>query len=148
MRYAAGKLNVKPGEFVKQYKEFQKAVRQATAIEVNPQMLARRGSDAPGHEIFSNWRSGYWHSIIAFCNAFCLHPEIVRSYEDGIRPEMPASIRSVLLETGVLDPNWIDDPKRFSKPEALSFVDSHQAIKGDPKFGPNSGNSLNSSAAF
>lgn len=108
VKYGASTLKVKPGEFVIMYKKFQNETRAATVRERNPAMLARRGSNAPGSEIFVNWRSGYWHSITAFCNAFCLHPEIVRAYEDGVREEMPAAMRTVLQKFGILDPNWTE----------------------------------------
>lgn len=109
VHYGSRQLAIKPGAFVHRYKEFQNATRLATAENVNPAMLARRGSNAPGNVIFTNWRSGYWNSITSFCNAFCLHPEIVRAYEDGIRKEMPASMRDVLCKLKVLDPNWEDE---------------------------------------
>lgn len=108
VKYGAATLKVKPGEFVSMYKKFQNETRVATVQDRSPAMLTRRGSDAPGSEIFTNWRSGYWHSITAFCNAFCLHPEVVRAYEDGIRDEMPAAMRTILHRAGVLDPNWVE----------------------------------------
>lgn len=118
--YGASKLQIKPGVFVQRYREFQKATRAATVDDVNPIVLARKGSYAPGNEIFSNWRADYWNSITAFCNAFCVHPEIVRAYEDGIREEMPAMIHHILTEYKIIDPNWIDDPKSIKKMENLN----------------------------
>jgi transcriptional regulator with XRE-family HTH domain len=111
VKYGAHQLHIKPGEFVGLYKKFQVETRMATVENVNPAMLARRSSDALGNEIFVNWRSGYWTSITSFCNAFCVHPEMVRAYEDGIRDEMPAALRSVLQATKLLDPNWYDRPR-------------------------------------
>lgn len=131
VRFASARLKIKPAEFVRRYKDFQKATRHATIEEVNPQILARRGSLAPGNEVFSAWRNGYWHSVISFCNAFCIHPEIVRAYEEGIRSDMPAPIREILGEVGLVDPNWIDDPKRITRTNDLAH---HENLKGEPKF--------------
>jgi transcriptional regulator with XRE-family HTH domain len=124
--YGSKQLGIKPGVFVQRYKEFQNVTRVATVENVNPQMLARRGSKSPGNVIFVNWRSGYWNSITSFCNAFCLHPEIVRAYEDGIREEMPASMRDILSKLKILDPNWCDDPTKVQKSNPLDFLNSAQ----------------------
>lgn len=43
---------------------------------------------------------------MAFANAFCIHPETVRAYEEGIRPEMPMGIRNVLNAFDLLETNW------------------------------------------
>lgn len=149
VRFASAKLNIKPGEFIRRYKTFQNATRIATASEISPQMLARRGSFAPGNEIFATWRSGYWHSVISFCNAFCVHPEIVRAYEEGIRSDMPAAIKEILTEVGLLDPNWIDNPAELRKAIQLresapyadtrvnSILASHGLLKGSAKFNAN-----------
>lgn len=120
VKYGSSQLKIKPGDFVRRYQAFQEAVRKDTVDNVNPNLLARRGSTATGNEIFSRWRNGYWNSITEFCNAFCIHPEIVRAYEDGIRDEMPAIIRNVLGRFGVIDPNWNDDPAAPATNEHLT----------------------------
>jgi len=111
VKYVAEQLDIKPGVFVNRYKEFQVATRNATVENINPSPL-RRTSTAPGNVIFSAWRSGYWNTITSFCNAFCIHPEIIRAYEDGIRDEMPASLKSILTSLGLLDSGWTDEKAR------------------------------------
>lgn len=101
-------LELPEREILDQYEAFQWATRRHNAEMMTPNMLARNDSLAPGFQIFSNWRSDYWHSVTAFSNEFCLHPEIVRNYEEGIgmSPTMPRIIRYVLNELQLLDPNW------------------------------------------
>lgn len=141
VRFASEKLRIKPAEFVRRYKEFQHATREHTLGEMNPQILARRGSLAPGNEIFSTWRSGYWRSVVSFCNAFCVHPEIVMKYEEGVRSDMPAPLREILNEVGLIDPNWIDDPKRIMRnvnhTNVETVIEAHENLKGAAKFSTN-----------
>lgn len=91
------------------YWNFQKAQRLRTVEEIGPHFLSRaEGNTDPGHVLFRHWREGYFPSHIAFATAFCLHPETVKSYEDGIRPTMPFPLRQTLTEIGLLDKNWTE----------------------------------------
>jgi transcriptional regulator with XRE-family HTH domain len=118
LKWVANRLSISVGDVVKRYVQFQKATRFATVEKFDPHTLARQGNNTDaGHVIFEHWRSGYWNSSLAFANAFCLHPETVRTYEEGDRKEMPLAIRTALNETGLLNGNWIERPE---KGEALS----------------------------
>lgn len=93
------------------YVAFQKAQRRATIEKVNPLPLTRRdGNHSPGGVLFEHWRSGYWTSPNQFAVAFCLHPDIVQKYEEGITKAMPKHLKAALIETGMLNGNWVDDP--------------------------------------
>lgn len=87
------------------YKDFQKLKRLATIEEVNPHILRRNGSEAE-HLTFTRWRSGYWQSPLAFAVGFCLHPDSVQKYEEGIQKGMPQQIKIALEQTKLLDPAW------------------------------------------
>ncbi|MFG2268091.1 helix-turn-helix transcriptional regulator [Streptomyces sp. NPDC048720] len=91
------------------YKQFQSARRRETVESYAPHQLIRTDSKAAGHEIFSNWRAGYWPSSMAFANAFCIHPDLIQKYEDGIQKSMPKQLRETLTKLNLLDPNWYDD---------------------------------------
>lgn len=110
--WVAETANIPKGEVCRRYNAFQAATRFATKEEVNPEKLIRHESDGrPGHQIFEQWRSSYWSSVISFSNAFCIHPETIKTYEEGIRPTMPDPIRKTLSQVGLLDENWDDDPR-------------------------------------
>lgn len=108
VKWAADNIGVTGGEIMKRYFKFQKTVRDDTRLNVNPQLLARRGSKLPGHIVFSNWRELYWQSPTAFSNAMCVHPESVRNYEDGAISSMPEQLRKALNSIGAIDPNWTE----------------------------------------
>jgi len=111
VKYVANKLDISAREVIRRYNYFQVATRQKTKDELNPNLLSRRGSELPGYAIFLEWRSGYWQSSTGFSNAFCVHPELVRNYEEGISPELPEPVASALREVGLLDPNWSESCK-------------------------------------
>lgn len=90
------------------YAEFQVAKRRQTVAETQPHKLERHDSKATGSEVFSNWRNGYWVSPMAFAAAFCVHPDLVQRYEEGIQKTMPKQIFQVLLKFDLIDPNWSD----------------------------------------
>lgn len=95
------------------YWRFQKAQRRQTMETVAPHKLDRIGdNETPGYVLFKHWREGYFPSDFAFSTAFCLHPETVKSYEDGIRRTMPFAIKQVLEECDLIGSNWSDGPKR------------------------------------
>jgi transcriptional regulator with XRE-family HTH domain len=94
---------------LRRYVEFQKLKRQATVDEIAPHRLTRQNSSTPGNKLFEHWRSGYWVSPMAFANDFCVHPDLVSKYEDGIQKTMPKQIREILLKHNLLDPEWTDD---------------------------------------
>lgn len=109
VNYAASRLVVSTTEVMKRYREFQARTRRKTARSQEFDLLARAGSLHPGHVLFTKWREGYWSSVIAFSNAWCLHPEMIRAYEEGLRSTMPLQLRELLIEFQLLDPNWSDD---------------------------------------
>lgn len=77
--------------------------------EIDPHQLVRsEGNNAPGYIIFENWRAGYWPSTVAFANAFCVHPESIRGYEEGLRSEMPLILKQVLNDLKLIDSNWFE----------------------------------------
>lgn len=112
-KWVAEISNISRKAVVERYLAFQSATRKVTAENVSPEPLHRRSTDnRPGYEIFTAWREGYWPSVIAFCNALCVHPETVNGYEEGQRPQMPEPIRRALSEVELIDANWTDQPPR------------------------------------
>lgn len=110
VNWAADHLGVSKGAVMNRYFEFQRLVRNATKANVNPSLLARRGSKLPGHVIFTNWREEHWISPTAFSNALCVHPESVKNYEEGMISAMPDQLRKALSIVGMIDPNWTETP--------------------------------------
>lgn len=106
LNWAAHALSIETLSVTKRYQMFQQARRRATIETINPHRLERHNSRVEGFKLFEHWRAGYWPSSMAFANAFCIHPETVRAYEEGIRPEMPLSIRNVLKEANLLEIDW------------------------------------------
>lgn len=117
--WTAETLEIPKKAVMDRYRAFQSATRKATAEDVNAHPLERRGSRENGYEIFARWRSGYWPSVISFANSFCIHPETVRMYEEGIRPHMPEQIREALEEVNLIDENWSDTPNDPRTPKAV-----------------------------
>lgn len=117
IRWVAETANIPKGEVTRRYIAFQLATRMNTKEDIDPQKLIRRNNDnRPGYEIFEEWRSQYWPSVVSFSNAFCVHPETVKTYEEGIRPTMPEPIKKALSQLELLDVMWIEDTK--AKPSA------------------------------
>lgn len=108
--WAAENLGVSKGAVMQRYFEFQKLVRSSTKDNVNPSLLARRGSKLPGHVIFTSWREMYWVSPTSFSNALCVHPESVKTYEEGMISAMPDQLIKALRSMGMIDPNWTEAP--------------------------------------
>lgn len=124
-RWTSTTLGISVHEVERRYEAFQKEKRRTTALNMNVPLLSRKGSKAPGHEIFQNWRAGYWPTVMSFCKAMCVHPASVENYEDGATLQMPMQLAQALREGKMLDPNWsdaivpnIDAPKRKSWREA------------------------------
>jgi transcriptional regulator with XRE-family HTH domain len=118
LRWAANALNWSPDKVVQRYVQFQKATRRATIDRIEPAPLMRYSSD-PGNVIFERWRAGYWLSPTAFATEFCIHPDLIQKYEEGITKTMPKQLKAALIENGMLDSNWKDDlflPQK-SKPQ-------------------------------
>lgn len=109
IKWAANTLDIPRKDVVYRYKVFQTATRSRSALEINPPVLERRSSARPGNVLFTVWREGYWPSITAFSNSFCVHPEMIRAYEDGIRDEMPELLRKVLTDVGLIDKDWTEN---------------------------------------
>lgn len=108
VKFTAKQLGTSNKGVIEKYTAFQEATRKLSAENIAPSMLSRKNSTLPGNEIFTLWREGYWPSITAFSNSFCLHPELVRAYEEGIREEMPTLMRTVLASFKLMDPNWTE----------------------------------------
>jgi transcriptional regulator with XRE-family HTH domain len=106
LRWVANAMGWTNESTLRRYVEFQKLKRAATVDEIRPHKLTRKNLTAPGHRIFENWRSGYWNSPMAFANDFCVHPDLVSKYEDGIQKTMPKQIREILLQHDLIDDDW------------------------------------------
>ena len=106
--WVSNALNIHPEAIRQRYALFQKATRRATVERISPHPLRRNGSEAP-HLTFERWRSGYWTSPVQFSVAFCVHPDSVQKYEEGIQKTMPRQILEALQETKLLDPAWEDE---------------------------------------
>ena len=126
VKYAAQALDISFREVLRRYYAFQTATRRNTASTIDPIFLSRGASAnsdprRPGNEIFAEWRAKYWTSSTAFSNAFCVHPELVRNYEDGIVAEIPEPIRAALQSVKLIDPNWTEGncPRRIPNPETV-----------------------------
>jgi transcriptional regulator with XRE-family HTH domain len=117
VKFVASQLEISSREVVRRYEAFQIVTRRRTAANLNPEVLSRNNSSDSGHVLFAIWRSSYWPSTTSFSNGLCIHPEIVRNYEEGITPAMPDPIRSALISVNLLDPNWSEVPTgRITKP--------------------------------
>lgn len=119
--YVSDVLGIPAPAVMHRYKEFQKETRRRTAMNLNPRVLSRGTSTKSGHELFASWRACYWPSAVAFSNAFCVHPEVVNTYEDGIRAVMPDQVKRALNHVKLLDPNWTEDPAPGITPPASPF---------------------------
>lgn len=103
LKWTANAQSISVGSVMKRYKHFQKVKRAATVEQIAPHKLARQNSSEPGYLIFERWRNGYWPSVVAFSNAFCIHTETVKNYEEGNREEMPLLMQEILSDAGLLD---------------------------------------------
>lgn len=108
--YAADVLAVTPIAVMNRYRNFQNETRRRTARNIQPKKLVRGISVQPGHVLFAEWRSIYWPSPVAFSNAFCVHPDVVTMYEDGIRTTMPDQVKRALEMVRLLDDDWSEAP--------------------------------------
>lgn len=117
VRWVSHALSVTEMTVTKLYQGFQLATRKATVEQVNPHKLERYdGNHEPGNVLFERWRAGYWHSPVAFANAFCIHPDTISRYEEGISKEMPVVIKTTLNQFGLLGENF--ELKGSDAPEA------------------------------
>lgn len=111
LRFVSQALDISIREAERQYKAFQSEKRHESLDRYNPEKLSRRLSNEPGYVLFNRWRYCYWGSTTSFSNAFCIHPEVVRNYEEGITPAMPDQVMLVLNELKLLDPGWVETVK-------------------------------------
>lgn len=103
LKWTAQVLGIEVRSAIKLYEKFQLATRRATVDRIGPHKLIRTpGNHEPSHILFERWRSGYWPSAISFANAFCIHPDTISRFEEGISKEMPIIIRQVLNEMDLL----------------------------------------------
>jgi transcriptional regulator with XRE-family HTH domain len=111
LRWTANAMGWTNDSVARRYETFQKVQRQATFERISPHKLTRaNGNLSPGGVIFEKWRSGYWNSPTAFAVAFCVHPDLVTKYEEGIQKTMPKQIFKALFQVGLIDKNWVDQP--------------------------------------
>lgn len=113
VKWVSNALQISSTAVFQRYVQFQKTKRNASLEETRPHRLIRNdGNTEPGYVLFERWRSGYWPSSLAFANAFCIHPETIRNYEEGIRPEMPGQVKTILQELNLVGENWTEHPLR------------------------------------
>lgn len=108
--YASDTLNIPVMAVMNRYRNFQNETRKRTANNIKPKKLRRGNHGAFGHVLFAEWRSIYWPSPVAFSNAFCVHPDVVTMYEDGIRTTMPDQVKRALESVALLDDDWSEKP--------------------------------------
>jgi transcriptional regulator with XRE-family HTH domain len=113
LKWVANAKSISTRSVEKHYEKFQKERRRATVERVAPHKLTRRDG-SPGAVLFEHWRSGYWVSTTAFSVDFCIHPDLIQKYEEGITKTMPRLLREILTEHNLMDENWIDDPSGAS----------------------------------
>lgn len=110
VKWVANTLSITPFDVAHLYVKFQKSTRRATVEKVDPHKLERYpGNTELGHVLFERWRAGYWTSPTQFAIAFCVHPDAVQKYEEGIQLKMPSTIREALFENGLIEKDWADD---------------------------------------
>lgn len=83
----------------KRYKAFQNAQRRETIERVQPHPFTL--TEPEGFH-FERWRSGYWTSSGQFAVAFCIHPDLIQKYEEGITKSMPKQLKLILEAHGLL----------------------------------------------
>jgi transcriptional regulator with XRE-family HTH domain len=116
IRWVGRALQISEEDVAKRYAQFQDAKRRSTIENVEPHKLTRTdGNNLPGCLLFEQWRAGYWPSVFAFSQAFCVHPEMVRKYEEGITPEMPKQIRDILTDANLMDEDWEEKMPKFER---------------------------------
>lgn len=116
VKWVANASNISTNAVTARYQLFQKMQRQATIEQVDPHKLERHDSTEAGHKIFERWRSGYWTSSVAFAIAFCVHPDLVTKYEEGIQLKMPKQVSDALKENELLEESWLDAISRDEAP--------------------------------
>lgn len=108
-RWVANALNIHPDAVKQRYVAFQKRKRLETLETTAPHKLERHQSNEAGNVLFERWREGYWTSPTQFAQAFCVHPDTVQKYEEGIQKKMPGDIFRALSEVNLIDANWSDE---------------------------------------
>lgn len=108
-RWVSNALNIHPDAVKQRYVAFQKKQRLETFDRIQPHRLERHDSHESGSTLFERWREGYWTSPTQFAIAFCVHPDTVQKYEEGIQKKMPGDIFRALLEVNLIDANWSDE---------------------------------------
>lgn len=104
-KWISNALNWNKESVHRRYVAYQKATREMTVEVYEPHILKPNGNE-PAGITFERWRSGYWTSPMQFAIAFCVHPDGVGKYEEGIQKTMPEPIRSALEEVNLIDPSW------------------------------------------
>lgn len=107
-KWTANALSISVNDVDKLYAAFQKSQRRQTIERIDPHKLERNQSNEPGHLVFERWRSGYWTSPTQFAIAFCIHPDSIQKYEEGIQRKMPKQLLEALIENELIDLKWSD----------------------------------------
>lgn len=124
--YCAKLLNLSPNKVVAKYKDFQRSQRIETLTnkfhdvkKLGGPIAAPMELDDEGkkiifnHQLFMEWREGYWNTVTAFSTDMCVHPYSVAHYEDGDMYGMPDQLREVMIETGLLLPSFLHDKRWY-----------------------------------
>lgn len=61
------------------------------------------------HNVFRQWREGYWTSYVGFCQALCVHPASVENYENGSYDFMPRLMVDALNDVSLIDSSFNPD---------------------------------------
>lgn len=105
LKWVSNALSIHVRDVAANYEKFQSYRRHETVEKFEPHPLRRNGSEKE-HLTFERWRNGYWPSPNAFATAFCVHPDTVQKYEEGIQETMPRMIKNALEEVKLLDHSW------------------------------------------
>lgn len=111
IKWIGNALSWSKGSVERRYIDYQRATREMTVETFEPHLLKPNGNE-PSGVTFERWRSGYWTSPMQFAIAFCVHPDNVGKYEDGIYKKMPETIRKALEQVNLIDPAWETEATR------------------------------------
>lgn len=110
LRWCAQQNGFNVASVAKRYRKFQNAKRRETLLKVGPHKLTLRPDFEPEGQSFERWRSGYWTSPGQFSVAFCIHPDLVEKFEEGITKTMPKQLREILEANGLLEGEALSGP--------------------------------------
>jgi transcriptional regulator with XRE-family HTH domain len=109
VRWISNAMGWTENSTTKRYMTFQNAKRRNAISRIEPRPIKRHANLQAGYQVFEEWRNDYWPSPRAFAVDFCIHPDLIQKYEEGIQKSMPKLLKQLLNENELLDPNWYDD---------------------------------------